>query len=421
MHYPQREMRDSRKKWLFPLLLCAMVLIASEGIAQFFYLASHGARYQPGDLYRHAGQQQVDEAPDFVFAEIAQRRILHPYLGYAMDRRETMGGSGKLHPLQKRGEGKFIVAVTGGSVANQVRSVLGQALRRAFEERGLQLEPVVIGLSVDGFKQPQQLASVNYFLAIGAEFDAVVNVDGFNDIVLPIVDNYANRIYPFYPRSWSSFANRRPSQTTILGAGEIAFLRQRQKQRVSDAGASLFGHSAIHGLYAALNMRRDGARIGEIQQLLLAEKVDLTFEAQGPFEEHEDTAEVYAAAARLWSNSSILMKHVLEGAGTAYFHVLQPNQYVAGSKQLSESEKEIAFDMDHPYAQTATRGYPYLFDASNDLVEAGVQFFDATPVFRDIAEDVYQDKCCHMNKFGKRLFARSIADWVADSMSAPSE
>lgn len=409
-------MRDSRKKWLFPCLLSAMVLIAVEGLTQLFYVASYGERYRPVDLPRHAGEQSADVTPATEFAEIAQRRILHPYLGYAMDRRETMGASGKLHPLQKRAEGKFIVAVTGGSVANQVRSVLARAFRQAFEERGLPLEPIVIGLSVDGFKQPQQLASVNYFLALGAEFDAVINVDGFNDIVLPIVENYNRKIYPFYPRAWSSFVNRRPSQTTILGAGEIAFLRQRQGRRVLAANGSILGRSAIYGLYAAREMSRDGTRIGEIQRRLLAEKVDLPFEAQGPFEEYDDIAEVYLAAAQLWARSSILMHHVLEGAGSRYFHVLQPNQYVVGSKVLSQAEEQIAYDLDHPYAPTATRGYPYLFEASPTIVEAGVRFFDATPIFRDVAEDVYQDSCCHMNSFGKGLLARSIAEWVTDSV-----
>ena len=33
-----------------------------------------------------------------------------------------------------------------------------------------------------GYKQPQQLMAYNYLLSLGAEFDAVINIDGYNVI-----------------------------------------------------------------------------------------------------------------------------------------------------------------------------------------------------------------------------------------------
>ncbi|MCH7600786.1 MAG: hypothetical protein IH973_13610 [Myxococcales bacterium] len=413
-------MRSFRKQWSFALVLALIVLISIETLAHLFYFARYGNFYSLSDLPRHTVQNGTPDGPEVEvaeFAEIAQRRILHPYLGYVMDRPETMGISGRTHPLQQRANGKFIVAVTGGSVANQVRTALGEAFRLEFEARGLELEPIVVSLPIDGFKQPQQLASVIFFLALGAEFDAVVNIDGFNDIVLPITDNYEREVYPFYPRSWNSFVNRRPSQRTVLGAGEISFLRQGQLEQIQDAQSSVAARSAVFGLYRSRELRRAAARIGSIQRELLAERTDLSFEAQGPYEKYDDIAQVYAEAANVWARSSILMHHVLEGVGSTYFHVLQPNQYVAGSKLLTDSEKKIAFDMNHPYAPIATRGYPYLFEASRQIVESGVLFYDATQIFRDVAVDVYQDSCCHFNRFGKELVARSIAAWVMDSLS----
>ena len=409
-------MRNFRKQGFFALGLAVIVLISVESIAQLFYFGNYGNFYTPGDLSRYAMQDSTPDDPRVELAEIAQRRILHPYMGYAMDRPETMGIGGKNHPLQKRAQGKFIVAVAGGSVANQVRTALAGAFRSEFERRGLELEPIVISFPVDGFKQPQQLASIGFFLALGAEFDVVINIDGFNDIVLPIVDNYQRGVYPFYPRSWDSFVNRRPSQRTILAAGEIAFLRREQLERIARAQSSVLARSAVMGLIHNRELRRAAARIASIQRDLLAEKTDLPFEAQGPYEEYDDIALVYAEAASVWATSSILMQHLLEGTGAAYFHVLQPNQYVVGSKLLTDSEKEIAYDMSHPYAEVATRGYPYLFEASRRIVDAGVHFFDATQVFRDVAEDVYQDPCCHVNRFGKELVARSIAGWVAEAL-----
>ncbi len=408
---------------MFALVVALIVLVSIETLAQLSYFASYGNFYSPSDLPRPnvrggtVGDPKIDFlTPTSELAEIAQRRILHPYLGYAVDNAETMGASGKTHPLQERAEGTLVVAVTGGSVAGQVRTALRKALRSEFEERGLELKPIVVSLSVDGFKQPQQLASIVYFLSLGAEFDAVINIDGFNDIVLPIVDNYENEVYPFYPRSWDSFVNRRPSQSMILGAGEIAFLRHEQIETFRDAQSSVLARSAVVGLYLNRELRRTATRVGIIQRELLAARTEVSFEAQGPYKKYDDIAQVYEEAAEVWARSSILMKRVLDGTGSAYFHVLQPNQYVVGSKLLTDTEKKIAYHMDHPYAPVATRGYPYLFDASAQIVEAGVRYFDATQVFRNVGEDVYQDSCCHVNRFGKEFLAGSIATWVTDSL-----
>ena len=39
-------------------------------------------------------------------------------------------------------------------------------------------------LSHEGYKQPQQLLVLSYFLSIGQTFDLVVNIDGFNEVAL---------------------------------------------------------------------------------------------------------------------------------------------------------------------------------------------------------------------------------------------
>ena len=372
----------------------------------------------PGLLQREGDVPVPETAALFDQEErgIARRRILHPYLGYGVDRPATMGVGSPNPPLQKRAEGKLLIGITGGSVAGQVRTGLAGVFRDAIEARGLDLEPVVIGLSVDGFKQPQQLQSLAYFLSLGAEFDAVICLDGFNDIVLPYTDNYRLDVYPFYPRSWNWLAARRPSQAAIVAAGETAYLQAEQEALVERGGSSFFGHSALFGLYAHFELRRASARITQIQADLAKEKGELTFESQGPFEEYESLDELYADAAAVWARSSILMHHALAARGAAYLHFLQPNQYVEGSKVLSSEEKRIAYNLGHPYARPAITGYPYLFEASQEILAAGVQFVDATPVFKDERGDIYQDDCCHLNKVGKKILARYIAEHVLDAL-----
>jgi hypothetical protein len=412
---------DTGRKRILAVALALFVTLAIEGIAQAFYLGVYGAAYSPTDLARHAEHTSPFDADNLQRRPGGPEdpRILHPYLGYSPDHRRTMGINGKEHPLQKRGEGRFVVAVAGGSVANQLKAELRRAFQDVFAERGLDLEAVVIGLSVDGYKQPQQLASVSYFLSVGAEFDAVINVDGFNEIVLPLVDNYSRQIYPFYPRGWQTLVQRRPSQGTVLRAGEIAFLREQQADQIRSAESVWWGRSAWVGIWKSRGLRRSSARIATLQRELLAEENELTYEAQGPFEDYDDIAQAYLEAAKVWSRSSILMKHVLDGVDTPYFHALQPNQYVEGSKVLTDHEKQTSHDLKHPYASTATGGYKFLFDASQEIEKSGVRFMDATPIFEDVLDDVYIDVCCHLNQFGQKLLARALADWVTDSVFGP--
>jgi hypothetical protein len=78
----------------------------------------------------------------------------------------------------------FVVAITGGSVAQNLWKSSAEelaALMRSLPE--VEGRPVrVICLAIFGYKQPQQLAGLSYFLAIGGRIDVLVNIDGFNEI-----------------------------------------------------------------------------------------------------------------------------------------------------------------------------------------------------------------------------------------------
>ncbi len=44
----------------------------------------------------------------------------------------------------------------------------------------------------EGYKQPQQLLVLSYFLSIGQPFDLVINIDGFNEVALSPLNNQQN-------------------------------------------------------------------------------------------------------------------------------------------------------------------------------------------------------------------------------------
>jgi hypothetical protein len=96
--------------------------------------------------------------------------------------------------------------------------------------------------------------------------------------------------------------------------------------------------------------------------------------------------------------------------GIGYFHFLQPNQYYAGSKVLTEEERKIAYEEGpYGYRMMAQNGYPLLVARGRSLVDKGVNFFDLTQIFRQESRTVYNDKCCHFNRLGYNTIARRIA------------
>ena len=59
---------------------------------------------------------------------------------------------------------------------------LAAALAAAPAFRGRDIVPLCF--SHEGYKQPQQLLILSYFLSIGQAFDVVVNIDGFNEVAI---------------------------------------------------------------------------------------------------------------------------------------------------------------------------------------------------------------------------------------------
>jgi len=45
--------------------------------------------------------------------------------------------------------------------------------------------------------------TLNFYLAMDAYFDIIINVDGFNEIAWPPVDNIPHGATPYFPRIWN--------------------------------------------------------------------------------------------------------------------------------------------------------------------------------------------------------------------------
>jgi hypothetical protein len=131
--------------------------------------------------------------------------------------------------------------------------------------------------------------------------------------------------------------------------------------------------------------------------------------------------ELYEHLAAIWANSSSLLNRLCSDKGMRYYRFLQPNQYLPGSKPISEAEKHVAIQVDHPYRQGVEMGYPLLIRNGRALKEQGIPFYDLTGIFGDHPEAIYIDSCCHSNQVGLDLMAQAIAHAILDGHPTDSK
>src|SRR5689334_10963828 len=90
------------------------------------------------------------------------------------------------YPFVKAREQQFVIGMLGGSVGAWFCQVGAHRLLDDLKQHVYfgSRELVPVCLSHEGYKQPQQLLVLAYFLSIGQRFDLVINIDGFNEVTL---------------------------------------------------------------------------------------------------------------------------------------------------------------------------------------------------------------------------------------------
>lgn len=316
---------------------------------------------------------------------------------------------------------RFVVAVFGGSVASNLASLGGDVLVAKLEERFPRLRGsiVVLNFGSGSYKQPQQLILLDLMVLLGVPFDMVVNVDGYNEVALGAVDALAGS-HPIFPAR----SVLRPTLDLLRGdlSGErlelvVSILAERRAvRRIVDAveARPLLGRSelarALAGLLASRRQREAIELEARFQDLETAGGSETL--ASLPDACLGERGRCWDLVAELWSRSSLAMAALSERIGASYLHVLQPNQYVAGSKRLSTEELAGAYLPDQPRNRSAREGYPHLSTRGLELREAGIAFHDLTRLFADRSETIYRDSCCHYSLAGNHLLAEAIASLV---------
>lgn len=323
-------------------------------------------------------------------------------------------------PLFKRSENTVILGVFGGSFAHKFREaaidsvIQGLAKHPAFEGK----EFIYTSTALGGYKQSQQLMTLNYLLALGGEFDIVVNIDGFNEVALHEAENRERHVFPAYPRSWYYQTLGLSDPVFVEKSAKIIRIRRSERDSAGFFSRLPWRASATANLIWSVRNKRMQAGLVSIRAELEEYRTsDERYVATGPAFDQTSDAEVFGEVASIWERSSLQMARLARANGIVYVHALQPNQYLEGSKPLSEEERRSPFDPAHPYRKGVVEGYPLLIEAGRRLLQNGVNFLDWTNVYENVEESLYVDTCCHVNERGNELLVdlvRAILEGYRD-------
>jgi len=418
---------------IFGILMILVVCAVLEGISFLGVSYLHRQWMTPRDIVVLLGDRMKAPSPGFDLDRedrrphptIGRNTVVHPYVGFVpspeFKHDSSPQGTAAAYGfpnnpqgiLHKRSSETLIVALFGGSVAWRFpppsRDLLKDLLTESgrFQDRRL----IFLNLAYPGYKQPQQLMILNYLLVLGAEFDIVLNLDGFNEITLPVNENMHRGVFPFFPRGWFFRVGKFDPETRIT-VGEVVYLENKRRLLTELHSAAPFRHSMTSGLIWTVRDRFISIRIAEQSLRLVREPAhESKYVVTGPPFDYEDQMQAFSDFVRIWRRSSAEMNQLCRGHAIEYYHCLQPSLHVPESKPLSKREKELERQYPNLNKGCVRRAYPLLISMGQELSDAGVAFIDLTHVFRGTSETIYRDSC-HLNKQGYRLMTERMADCI---------
>ncbi|MBO6783699.1 MAG: hypothetical protein JJ899_10580 [Alphaproteobacteria bacterium] len=395
----------------------AVALVAFEIMAQALFLGREGvllSQYEPG------GRAQAENRLDTFDRRVGLPGIrLHPLFGWAnspgtpgYNRQGFLSDVG--FPLAAS-EDDFVVGVFGGSVAsnfwshNSAHGVFQTALRDAVGDlEGRRI--VLLNFAKEAYRQPQQLAVLNYFAVSGQRFDLVLNIEGYNEITGGWA-NSINGVDMAMPVASLLFEFAQLTGADGLGAASANALTVRNlqaratEQTLASAWIALLGLSKIVELAGSTGPTAAENTYDSSSNLLFIGQSDVT----------NDRGKYLDLFVEYWRRATVLTASAAETTGASYVQVLQPNQYVATSRVFGAEEREIAFTDRNAYDGLINDAYKRLRQEVTRL-PLGVTVVDASASLDDIPDIVYADNCCHLNDRGRDALARFVAESVAEQL-----
>ena len=400
--------------FVFAVLACELGLRAWQAVKGTAYSASATRAEIEGLLdplrdFVPAGSERPDDASggDLI-------PILHPYTGA-----ESWHDTGDVlkHFREQGASDDYEILVVGGSVA----AYFGLSAAERLVEL-LSADPHLAGRKLTvlnyahaSYKQPQQLNRITYLLALGAKFDAVINIDGFNEVALGFENAHTgtNPLYPS-PPIWAVSSSKlgNGSRMRLEVVARMLNLRDEARSTIECALRWDFSSSCVLGTWTLRRLNGITRQRAELQKTLFTHDGmtpatrRMLRQVNGPVYPGDED-ERMRMCVNAWFEGSLSLDAECRARGIVYLHVLQPALGDTGSKPLTDVEQTIV-PPSADWIDGPRIGYPLLRARGQELARRGVGFLDATRAFADVERTLYADPC-HFDPAGNLLLAEKIA------------
>lgn len=331
--------------------------------------------------------------------------VAHPYFGYVLNKDVGVNNFGFDTPddfpyVQKKDE--LIVGIFGGSVGQQFAHYLFEAVdgKVNMDVCGGSKKVKIINFAIQTLRQPQLFQMFQFY---GDQLDMAIKLDGHNEM----------RYFPDlgfpreYPTWYGLFFLLTEKKKELL---EKIYSLHKWQYRIITLGED-FSILKKSEIYFKLNM----SLIRTIQRFVRAAEIRVEELSVGPIR-----PEYYfrndESSLRVWKKYAIMESVVAKQFKVPFISIIQPTQYLEGSKIFSKEEKELAVDSDPKLQAILRKHWILLGEAIPEVKKAGVNLLDFRRVFADVSEPVFKDKCCHVNAKGNEIMAKIIFEKVREQL-----
>ena len=325
----------------------------------------------------------------------------HPYLGWVhhanppcgLPNINSIGFYGQAFPWKRR-EDKFVVLLTGGSVASQLgrltQGSLQELLNQNYSEYGKRF--VVLNGAIEAWKQPQQLI---LFAMYANLVDAVVTLDGYNEFFMPRVPTNSGRLEIPWKLSFDVVNRFSASSNTAVAAtwfnGQV--YRLTRDNWIISHSKSLYFLSQLLRRHVASYVENDSS----MNDTSLT-SIDGIFAFPKQWDDRTRkrwNLEQYANYIRMINGIAYRMK-------VPAIHFLQPVPAIG--KALTKEEKMVVGDIS--YASE----YNEMVQQLLQLRDEGIVVFSLLELYKDYTGSLYYDNVHQrLDSEGYRLMAARIA------------
>jgi len=420
--HPAAPLQRSRVSKFLVLVLASLAWLLLAEVSYRIYRAVRGTTYHAAEVETRL-DGLIEELRGVKFVpEAAQGSLfksgmaVHPYEGYQIAMQTRKGLDTVRYFASPEAQVNFDIVLIGGSVAATFGNMAGKYLSPTLQQDPrLAGRPIrVHNVACPGHKQPQHAMTLQWLLSLGWKPDAVILLDGFNELAVS-ADNVRVGVNPLFPY-WIEMQMRLgtaisdPADMELVGSA-IAARQEAESLRESLRGwpltaSAITGTWALGRLESAANRARQ--RVLAVQEHETAKTQELhSLTIGGPGFE-SDPAAVLSQCVEAWREGSRSMQASCRARGIPFLHVLQPSACDPGSKPLTAEEIEAAKNPPL-WAEAIAKGYPRLREVGAELAREGVNFLDATQVFAGHSERIYLDSC-HFQDEGSAILGPLMAE-----------